>query len=102
MAWFQIWLAIDYLTQSGNTSLLCSRPPALILFGNDEPLKENPMNPLRCRNLEGNTPFAENWGANSEYGTLRDVLLGPADNYHWLPTSSISKATLKRGDSFDK
>ena len=60
------------------------------------------MNPLRCRNLEGNTPMAENWGANSEYGKLRDVLLGPADNYNWLPTSSISKATLKRGDSFDK
>lgn len=42
------------------------------------------------------------WGANSEYGVLRDVLLGPPDNYKWLPTSSISKATLREGHHFDK
>jgi len=60
------------------------------------------MNPLRCRNPEGNTPVLSDWGCNSEYGALTDVLLGPADNYHWLATSSISKATLKRGDTFDK
>lgn len=59
------------------------------------------MNPLRARNPEGNTPLLTQWGCNSEYGTLTDVLLGPADNYKWLPTSSISKATLKRGDAFD-
>jgi hypothetical protein len=60
------------------------------------------MNPLRSRNPDGNTPESTDWGVNSEYGRLRDVLLGPADNYRWLPTSSISKATLKRGDAFDK
>lgn len=60
------------------------------------------MNPLRARNLEGNTPQITEWGCNSEYGNLTDVLLGPADNYKWLPTSSISKATLKRGDAFDQ
>ena len=59
------------------------------------------MNPLRARNPEGNTPVLSEWGCNSEYGNLTDVLLGPADNYKWLPTSSISKATLKRGDAFD-
>ena len=59
------------------------------------------MNPLRARNPEGNTPLAKGWGCNSEYGKLTDVLLGPAENYKWLPTSSISKATLKRGDAFD-
>ncbi|HZS92690.1 MAG TPA: arginine deiminase family protein [Chloroflexota bacterium] len=41
------------------------------------------------------------WGVNSEYGVLRDVLLGPADHFHWLPTSSISKATLQSGARFD-
>ncbi len=41
------------------------------------------------------------WGADSEYGVLTDVLLGPADNFHWLPTSSISKATLASGAVFD-
>ena len=60
------------------------------------------MNPLRARNPQGNTPVLSQWGCNSEYGNLTDVLLGPADNYKWLPTSSISKATLKRGDAFDK
>ena len=59
------------------------------------------MNPLRARNPHGNTPVLSEWGCNSEYGNLTDVLLGPADNYKWLPTSSISKATLKRGDAFD-
>lgn len=58
-------------------------------------------NPLRCREPEGNTPQLTDWGCNSEYGVLTDVLLGPADNFHWLPTSSISRATLKSGDRFD-
>jgi N-dimethylarginine dimethylaminohydrolase len=42
-----------------------------------------------------------NWGVDSEYGLLRDVLLGPADNFRWLPTSAISKATLESGAVFD-
>ena len=41
------------------------------------------------------------WGVDSETGTLRDVLLGPPDNFHWLPTSAISKATLASGAQFD-
>jgi N-dimethylarginine dimethylaminohydrolase len=41
------------------------------------------------------------WGADSEYGRLRDVLLGPPDNFRWLPTSVISKATLESGARFD-
>ena len=42
------------------------------------------------------------WGANSEYGVLRDVLLCKPDYFHWLPTSSISKATLRSGNVFDR
>lgn len=42
------------------------------------------------------------WGANSEYGLLRDVLLCQPDNFRWLPTSSISKATLASGAVFDR
>jgi hypothetical protein len=34
------------------------------------------------------------WGVDSEYGRLHDVLLGPPDNFRWLPTSAISKTTL--------
>jgi N-dimethylarginine dimethylaminohydrolase len=42
------------------------------------------------------------WGVDSEYGLLRDVLLGPPDNFRWLPTSAISKATLASGAIFDR
>ncbi|MEE2980636.1 MAG: arginine deiminase family protein [Pseudomonadota bacterium] len=45
---------------------------------------------------------ANDWGANSEYGVLRDVLLCKPDYFHWLPTSSISKATLRSGNVFDR
>jgi N-dimethylarginine dimethylaminohydrolase len=41
------------------------------------------------------------WGADSEYGRLHDVLLGPPENFRWLPTSAISKATLESGATFD-
>ena len=38
---------------------------------------------------------------DSEYGVLRDVVLGPPDHFRWLPTSVISKATLESGAVFD-
>ena len=41
------------------------------------------------------------WGADSEYGLLHDVLLGPPEHFRWLPTSAISKATLASGEPFD-
>ena len=41
------------------------------------------------------------WGVDSEYGRLGDVLLCPPDNFRWLSTSAISRATLERGDRFD-
>ncbi len=41
------------------------------------------------------------WGVDSEYGVLHDVLLCRPDNFRWLPTSSISKATLASGAAFD-
>jgi N-dimethylarginine dimethylaminohydrolase len=41
------------------------------------------------------------WGVDSEYGLLHDVLLGPPENFRWLPTSAISKATLESGATFD-
>ena len=56
---------------------------------------------LRSRNSEGSTAELENWGCNSDYGILRDVLLGPVENYQWLQTSSLSKKTLRRGNVFD-
>jgi N-dimethylarginine dimethylaminohydrolase len=44
---------------------------------------------------------SEEWGVDSEHGRLLDVLLCPPDNYRWLPTSAISRATLDRGLMFD-
>jgi N-dimethylarginine dimethylaminohydrolase len=41
------------------------------------------------------------WGADSEYATLLDVLLCPPDNFGWLRTSVISKATLDSGRVFE-
>jgi hypothetical protein len=51
---------------------------------------------LRDRRPGGGTPGSTDWGVNSEYGVLRDVLLGPPQHFKWLPTSSISKATPRR------
>jgi N-dimethylarginine dimethylaminohydrolase len=37
------------------------------------------------------------WGVDSEHGRLEDVLLCAPDNFRWLPTSPISRATLDSG-----
>jgi N-dimethylarginine dimethylaminohydrolase len=44
---------------------------------------------------------AVDWGSDSEYGLLRDVLLCPPDNFRWLPTSVISKGTLESDRVYD-
>lgn len=56
---------------------------------------------LRARVDGGGTPALQYWGANSEYGVLRDVLLGRAGNYRWLKTSSLSKKSIRRKLHFD-
>ena len=60
----------------------------------------DPFN-LRNRREGGATTALKDWGVDSEYGVLRDVLLGPADNYQWLETSSVSKKSIRRGYQFD-
>jgi len=42
------------------------------------------------------------YGADSEHGLLERVLLGPPENFRWLPTSAISRATLEGGARFDR
>jgi N-dimethylarginine dimethylaminohydrolase len=42
------------------------------------------------------------WGVDSEYGALHDVLVGRAENFRWLPTSAISRATLDAGHTYDR
>jgi N-dimethylarginine dimethylaminohydrolase len=41
------------------------------------------------------------WGADSEYGRLTDVLVCPPDNFRWLATSAITRATLDSGRPFE-
>jgi N-dimethylarginine dimethylaminohydrolase len=41
------------------------------------------------------------FGADSEYGVLSHVLLCPPENYRWLATSAISRATLDSGRRFE-
>jgi N-dimethylarginine dimethylaminohydrolase len=41
------------------------------------------------------------WGVDSEHGRLLDVLLCRPDNFRWLPTSAISRATLDAGYTYD-
>ena len=61
----------------------------------------NPEFSLRCRTDGGGTPELSKWGADCEYGVLRDVLLGPADHYRWRETSSVSKKSIRRQYTFD-
>lgn len=41
------------------------------------------------------------WGVDSEYGRLHDVLLCPPDNFRWRATSVISRATLESDRVYD-
>ncbi len=43
----------------------------------------------------------DSWGVDSEHGRLLDALVCPPDNFRWLPTSAISRATLESGQRFD-
>ncbi|MCE2027036.1 dimethylarginine dimethylaminohydrolase family protein [Sessilibacter corallicola] len=49
----------------------------------------------------GNTQPLEHWGMDSEYGVLTDILLGPVDNFGWLPSNATARRTLRKGDVFD-
>ena len=42
------------------------------------------------------------WGIEDETSPLRDVLVGPPENFEWLPTSAISKAALAGGRSMTR
>lgn len=42
------------------------------------------------------------WGVDSEYGDLTDVLLCRPDHFRWLATSAISQATLDSDAEFDR
>jgi N-dimethylarginine dimethylaminohydrolase len=52
--------------------------------------------------LASETDTIMDWGADSEYGELTDVLLCRPDHFRWLATSAISQATLDSEAKFDR
>lgn len=57
---------------------------------------------LRTRIDGGGTPRPERWGIDSEYGVLRDVLVGPIDNFSWQPGNAVAQRTERLGLQFDR
>jgi N-dimethylarginine dimethylaminohydrolase len=62
---------------------------------------------LRARVPGGGSQVLERWGLDSEYGALRDVLLGSPDSFRWLGEenaqySALVRETLRRGHRFDR
>jgi N-dimethylarginine dimethylaminohydrolase len=56
---------------------------------------------LRTRIDGGGTPRPARWGVDSEYGVLRDVLLGPVDHFAWRPGNSVAERSERVGLQFD-
>ena len=56
---------------------------------------------LRTRVDGGGTPRPAEWGIDSEYGRLRDLLIGPIDNYHWTPGNAVAQRSERLGLAFD-
>jgi N-dimethylarginine dimethylaminohydrolase len=58
---------------------------------------------LRTRVHGGGTPRPDRWGIDSEYGRLRDVLVGPIEHYSWKPESNaVAARSLRVGLTFDR
>ncbi len=63
--------------------------------------------PLRARIEGGGSPRLDHWGATSEFGVLRDVLVGDASAFRWLGEenaqySALVRETLRKGYVFDR
>jgi N-dimethylarginine dimethylaminohydrolase len=57
---------------------------------------------LRTRIDQGGTPRPNLWGIDSEYGVLRDVLVGPIDHFRWQEESNaVAQRTKRVGLRFD-
>ena len=56
---------------------------------------------LRSRVEGGGTPRLTRWGVDSEYGRLRDVLVGPIDHFEWQPGNAVAQRSERVGLEFD-
>jgi N-dimethylarginine dimethylaminohydrolase len=59
------------------------------------------MMQLRTRLEGGGTPRLDRWGVDSEYGTLRDVLVGPIDHFSWRAGNAVAERSERVGLHFD-
>src|SRR5690242_698356 len=59
---------------------------------------ERPNSPNDPRGVRMTEPA---WGVDSEHGRLLDVLVCRPENFRWLPTSAITRATLEAGYQFN-
>jgi N-dimethylarginine dimethylaminohydrolase len=57
--------------------------------------------PLQARIEGGGTPRLTRWGVDSEYGTLRDVLIGPIDHFSWQGGNAVAQRAERIGLRFD-
>jgi N-dimethylarginine dimethylaminohydrolase len=66
-----------------------------------ERTRDNHLMQLRTRVEGGGTPRHERWGVDSEYGILREVLIGPIDHFAWQPGNSVARRAERVGLHFD-
>ena len=59
------------------------------------------MMQLRTRVEGGGTAVSHRWGVDSEYGTLRDVLVGPVDHFSWRAGNAVAERAERVGLTFD-
>ena len=51
----------------------------------------------------GGTRKPDGWGIDSEYGRLRDLLIGPIDHYAWqLDSNAIAQRSARIGLKFER
>ena len=57
---------------------------------------------FQSRLAAGGTPLSANWGVDSEYGVLRDVLLGPSEHFDWRESNAVAARTTRLGFVYDR
>lgn len=56
---------------------------------------------LRHRSTTGNSNKLQRWGLDSEYGVLRDLLVGPIDHFKWQASNATARNSIRQGIVFD-
>lgn len=57
---------------------------------------------LDHRHPGGGSPLLADWGMDSEYGVMTEVLLGPMDHYSWQTGNAMARRSLRLGRKFDR